>query len=207
MVEKGQIAIAIYVEAGILSFSQPERLAVTPTAAATDRIVLTGLAFGRNWPRRLDKCLGQFAGEQICKETVLDRTETPFVEDIEVTGVDAAISLNDTIAGATATHAAGFRGLALEHVDPVVEMADADVPPGHEVLVPLVEEIYQEFAIAFSRQRKGAGTWLLAKIIDAGDELQVAKAVVDERMVNMLGPPSQLAGDDHQVVELDLVFL
>lgn len=68
--------------------------------------------------------------DHLGKAVLIYCAELPFVEHIEVAGVNAAVPLHNKLDLAAPVHIAGFRRLAHENRDPVLNMPDADIAPG-----------------------------------------------------------------------------
>jgi hypothetical protein len=74
----------------------------------------------------------------------MDISQSPFVFNIKIAGVNTAIGFKNKLALAGALQAAHFMGHTRGYSDQIIEIPDADFSAVHEILKPLVKEMVQK---------------------------------------------------------------
>ena len=123
------------------------RLALASASAAAEGIPPAFLAFLIAVCRYTDKFLCQLTRDKFCKGILIYISEFPFVENVEVAGENASVTLDDRVTGANTRHSAVLGRSAEKHTDVVIEIAHTDRMTRTEILVIFVEGDLQEFRV------------------------------------------------------------
>ena len=101
----------------------------------------------------------------------MDVADFPFIQHIEITGIQTAIALHHQIASTGTECGAGTWGHPHQNTQIVVKSADADVVSSLPIPIPAVEKAAKKFSIGIRFQGVFFGAPLGFERIKAGNKL------------------------------------
>ena len=151
----------------IVMFVRPIPLAAAPA----DGEVTAGSADFRTSDTFLDKTDADRGVKCFLYVNLHDVSNFPVIQDIEVAGIQTAVTFYHQIASAGPGCGAGAG--RLPHQDPqvVIEGTDADIISGLPVPIPAVKQIAEEFAVSIRFQRIEFSTSFRVDGVQTGNEL------------------------------------
>jgi len=162
---------------------------VPPATIAANRIGRALLASLRNLAGCIYKTACSTVLHHIGKSLFPYGAKAPFIQHIEVTGINAPIAFHYKLDGAATPHAARFRLLAQKDTQPVIQVPDADVLALPQVLKPQVENPNEEVPIFLTGKVIFLRPAFLVHWFQAGNELEPPEALLAVKAVDTLDRP------------------
>lgn len=196
------ICIAVYIFA---AFCKAFSLSL---AAVSAKIKMRAVfAFLRVMHRFFDKIPRFLRLHDFRKTGLPECSESPLIEHEEIAGIDAAVSLDNKLYAADSSHIAGFGLSSREHIDEIINMANARIMPFFKIFKPKVEDADQKLAVSLIRE--GICTALIRTVegIDAGNELQPFEVVFLIKSVDLFDITGVFAGQHGEDIIRYLVLI
>jgi hypothetical protein len=183
LIEKGSVGTAVDVQSG---FSFRERFSVAFASASAYGIKRTCPASRIHMKGFFDKSLGLRGLKKLIDGKVFNVSHATAVDAVKVAGIYVPVSFHHELASTNSGHAAGFGRLTHEHLNQIVKIANADILIFRCRFVVQIEKLYKEFFVKLGSQRIRILSLDLLQRIQTGYELQISKAVLFEKVKDLL---------------------
>ena len=179
--------------------------ALAAAGAAQREEFAAAAAFGHG-QALFDKAHGGLALRHGGKIRIGNVAEQIFVRAVKITGVDVAVAFRNKLVRAMPCHAALLWLLPEVHTHEVVKFPHTDILSAHIVLDVEVKYANQKISVLGIRHVKLA-VFRRTERPQAGDKLQIPKALFAEKTVDTLAVFGTIAGEHRKDVEFRTVLL